>query len=168
MEATTPLAPIANKESFIQRFGDWIEGLFHVAENDFAKLDDEAKKAAVWGSGIIAVINANLSSVPSVVISIIQAKFPEVHLDILQGFLNQLQQKFDAVAATTVTLEDAVKWAQEWLSTHKASNDNAWAAISSAAANVLSILFSPETAVEKFISIGVYVYHMIVKPHVAA
>lgn len=165
---TTPLAPIAAKENFIERFGDWISGLFGHAETVYQQLEDEAKKAAVWGSGIISVLNLTIGKTPEVVKQLFQAKFPELSFDVIQGFLDRLQQRFDSASNNiALTLDQAIQWAQGWLASHKDDN-SAWGIISSAASNFLSILFSPGTAIEKFISIGVYVYHMIVKPHVEA
>lgn len=167
--ALTPLAPIASKESFIERFGDWIEGLFHKSEDVYNTLEETAKKAAIWGSGLIAVVNTQLIALPASVIALIKLKFPDLSVDVVHGFLDILRTKIDnAVSQIPLTLEEAIAWLQTFLSNHKAANDSIWGVISATAGQILATLFSPETAIEKFLSIGVWLYHLIVKPHVEA
>lgn len=164
--ALTPLAPIANKESFIERFGDWITGIFHHSETLYDTLTAEEKKAGVWASGLIAIINANLNAVPAVVITIIQQKFPDLSVDVIHGFLDEVRNKIDNLgSAIPLTLEDAIVWAQQFLGQHEGDH-SAWAVITTTAVNLLATLFSPTTVVEKFINVGLYIYHLIVKPHV--
>lgn len=164
--ALTPLAPIANKESLIERFGDWFEGLFHHAETIYESLTDEEKKAGVWASGVIALVNANLDAVPSVIVTLIQQKFPDISIDVIHGFLDDVRNKVDNLnSEIPLTLEDAIAWAQKYLAQH-VGDHSTWAIVTTGVVNLLATLFSPGTAVEKFISAGVYIYHLIVKPHV--
>lgn len=167
MQPTTPLAPIASKESFIERFGDWISGIFSKSEKLYDSLLEEEKKAGVWASGIIALISANLNAEPAAVIALLQLKFPDLSLDVVHGFLDNLRIKLDNLQSEIpLTLEDAITWGQKFLAQH-VHDDGTFAVIRTTAVNILAIMFSPETAVEKFIEIGLYVYHMIVKPHIA-
>lgn len=166
--AITPLAPIANKESLIERFGDWFAGLFHKSETIYEELEEDAKKAAVWGSGIVAVVNVSLDKIPAEVIVLLQQKFPDLSLDVVHGFLDTLRMKIDTTSSEIpLTLEEAITWLQGFLSKHK-DDKSVWGYISSIAGNILSTLLSPATPIEKFLSIAVYVYHAIVKPHVEA
>lgn len=168
MQPATPLAPIATKENFIERFGDWITGLFHSSEKTYNSLLEEEKKAGVWASGIIALLNANLNALPAEVIALLQQKFPDLSLDVVHGFLDNLRIKLDNLQSEIpLTLEDAITWGQTFFLKH-VHDDSAWAIIRTTATNLLAIMFSPETTVEKFIEVGLYIYHMIVKPHVAA
>lgn len=167
MENLTPLAPIANKESFIERFGDWIEGLFTKSEDIYNSLTDAEKKASVWASGIISVANTYINDVPSVLWTVIQAKFPDLSENIVHGFIDKLRARVDNLqSAIPLTLTDALLWLQNYLKQYH-SDHNLLNAISTNAYNILSIMLSPTTAIEKLINIGVYVYHLIVKPHVA-
>jgi len=167
--ASTPLAPIASKESFIERFGDWIEGIFHKSEDIYNTLEETAKKAAVWGSGLIAVVNTQLNALPTMVIDLIKQKFPDLSIDVVHGFLDILRTKIDnAASQIPLTLEDAIAWLQNFLANHKSTSDSIWGVISATAGQILATLFSPETAIEKFLSIGLWIYHLIVKPHVEA
>lgn len=172
--ALTPLAPIANKETLIQRFGDWITkvlpGIFgkgeKTLENAYDVLLEEEKKAGVWSSGAIAVVNANLDAIPADVIAILKQKFPDLPLDNLHGFLDDLRNKVDNLQSEIpLTLEDAIAWAQAYLGQHKGDHST-WAVISTTAVNLLATFFSPATAIEKFIAAGLFIYHAIVKPHV--
>ncbi len=168
MQPATPLAPIATKENFIERFGDWITGLFHSSEHTYNTLLEEEKKAGIWASGIIAVINNDLNAVPTEVIAILQQKFPDLSLDVVHGFLDNLRIKLDNLQSEIpLTLEDAVVWAQKFFLQHT-HDEGTWAVIRTTAVNLLAIMFSPETVVQKFIEVGLYIYHMIVKPHVEA
>jgi len=167
-EALTPLAPIANKESFIERFGDWIEGLFHKSEDIYNALTEAEKKAAVWASGLISVANTYINSVPAELWAVIQAKFPDLSENIVHGFIDKLRERVDNLqSAIPLTLLEALTWLQNYLRQYH-SDHNLLNAISTNAYNILSIMLSPGTAIEKLISIGVYVYHLIVKPHVQA
>lgn len=168
MLPSTPLAPIASKENFIERFGDWITGLFHSSEKTYNSLLEEEKKAGVWASGIIALLNANLNVLPGEVIALLQLKFPDLPLDVVHGFLDNLRIKLDNFQSEIpLTLEDAIFWGQKFLSSHVHDN-SAWVIISTTATNLLAVMFSPETSVQKFIEVGLYIYHMIVRPHVEA
>lgn len=163
----TPLAPIAAHENFIQRFGDWITGVFEHSQSLYNQLEDEAKKAAIWGSGLIASVNSMLTALPADVIAFIKQKFPDLSLDTVHGFLDILRTKLDNLSTNIpLTLEEAVKWLQGFLSAHKSNDHSIWSTISAAASTILATLFSPGTLVEKFISIGLWVYHIIVAPHV--
>lgn len=167
MQPQTPLAAIASKENFIERFGNWITGLFHSSEKTYNSLLEEEKKAGVWASGIVALLNANLHAIPVEVIALLQKKFPDLSLDVVHGFLDNLRIKLDTLQSEIpLTIEDAIAWGQKFLASH-AHDDSAWAIISTTATNLLAVMFSPETAVQKFIEVGLYIYHMIVKPHVA-
>lgn len=168
MQPTTPLVAIATKESFIERFGDWITGLFHSSEIMYNSLLEEEKKAGVWASGIIALISTNLDTEPTAVIALFQLKFPDLSLDVVHGFLDNLRIKLDNLQSEiALTLQDAIAWGQKFLAQH-VSDTGTFAVIRTTAVNILAIMFSPETAVEKFIEVGLYIYHMIVKPHIAA
>lgn len=166
MQPTTPLVAIATKENFIEKFGDWITGLFHSSEKTYNSLLDEEKKAGVWASGIIALISANLNVEPAAVIALLQLKFPDLSLDVVHGFLDNLRIKLDNTQSEIpLTLEDAIAWGQKYLAQHT-GDSSTFAVIRTTAVNILAIMFSPETTVEKFIEIGLYIYHMIVKPHI--
>lgn len=167
-EALTPLAPIANKESFIQRFGDWIEGLFHKSEDIYNALTEAEKKAAVWASGLVSVVNTYINDVPDVLWAVIQEKFPDLSANVVQGFIDKLRSRVDNLQSEIpLTLTDALVWLQSYLKQYH-SDHELLNAISTNVYNILVIMLSPGTAFEKLISIGVYVYHLIVKPHVQA
>lgn len=166
--STTPLAPIANKESLIERFGDWIEGLFHKSEDLYNSLTEAEKKAAVWGSGLISVANTYIESTPDELWTVIQQKFPDLSENVVHGFIDELRAKVDNTQSQIpLTLTDALAWLQAYLKQYH--GDHAVLnAISTNAYNIITILLSPETPIEKIIGIGVYVYQLIVKPHVQA
>lgn len=169
--STTPLAPIAKREDLIERFGDWISQLFNSvdsADSLYNTLTDDEKRAAVWGSGIIHVIDQNLEALPSDVITLLQTAFPDLSIDVVHGFLDELRDAVDTTQSEIpLTLEDAITWAQAYLKSHS-DKGTIFDQIRTTAANILVSLFSPETPIQKIITIGLDVYHLIVQPHVAA
>lgn len=163
-----PLAPIANKESFIERFGDWISGIFSTADDVYNQLTDDEKRAAVWGSGLIHVIDQNITAAPDDVKTLIQAAFPDLSIDVVHGFLDELRSRVDTLQSEIpLTLEDAIVWAQKYLASYHGTGTTL-DIIRSTAASILQTLLSPTTPIQKFISIGLTIFHLIVKPHVAA
>lgn len=169
--STTPLAPVASKENFIERFGDWFGHLFSSvdsADSLYNTLTDDEKRAAIWGSGIIHLVDQKISALPADVVTAIQTAFPDLSIDVVHGFLDELRDAVDTTQSQIpLTLEDAVAWAQAYLKAHSTSG-SIFDQIRTTAVNILVTLFSPITPIEKIITIGVGVYHLIVKPHVAA
>lgn len=166
--SATPLIPIAVHESLLQRFGDWISGIFSSADDVYNKLTDDEKRAAVWGSGLIHVVEQNIDAAPDAVKIAIQTAFPDLSIDVVQGFLDELRNRVDTLnSETPLTLEDAITWAQNYLKNYQGTGTTL-DIIRSTAAQILQTLLSPTTPIQKFISIGLMVFHLIVKPHVQA
>lgn len=168
MTTTLPIA--IPKETLFQQIEQdaehalaWFECLFDEAEKLYNSLSADEQAAAVWGKGIITIIAQDLNALPPDVIALIQKAFPTLDLSVVQGFLDELLTTLD-VANFPTSLEAAIEDVQAYLKQH---TGGILEAILNGAATILSVLFSPETLVAKFINIATYVEQAIVGPHLA-
>lgn len=156
---------ITDLEGDISRFGKWIESEFNSAEKLYNTLTADEKQAAQWGYGVIAVINANIDKDGALIEPLLQAAFPTLSLSTIQGFLETLVKDAGIVVADTpLTLPDAINAVKNYLS---GLHGSTWEQISQALGNLIAIMFTPETPVQKFISVAELVYQYLVKPKVA-
>lgn len=147
----------------ITRFGGWVKALFDNAEKLYEKLTDEEKQAADWAYGVIAILNKYADEVPGA-LEQIGIKYPELSSDVLHGFLDTLITDIKVtVDQTPLTLEQAAYVVTEYLKTLKGQT---WEQISQMFGNLLAVMFSPTTPVQKFIGVAEFVYKAIVKPKV--
>lgn len=150
--------------NLIKKFGDWFSDLFKHSESLYEKLTEEEKKAANWGYGVIAIVNANIDKLPSEIKEIISEKYPDLSVDVIHGFLDRLLNDLKAVDnSIPLSLEDALESLKNYLG--KLDGD-IWKTISAGIGSALAVLFSPGTPVQKFASIAEYVYQLFVKPHI--
>jgi hypothetical protein len=153
-------------ESAIERLGKWIAGEFSAAEKVYNELSDDEKKSANWAYGVIAVVNANVDKDASIIIPIIQLKYPDLSLDVIHGFIEMVLNDINGVQGEIpLTLEDAINSLAKYLGSLKGE---AWKVISQGLGSLIAVLFSPETPVQKFVSIAELVYQALVKSHVAS
>lgn len=169
MSTTLKLAvlPSEAKDNIFKRFGNWVKGFFNKAKDIFEGLDDNEKEAAILASGLIAAINLKLEEKAADVLAFIKDKFPDFTDSQIQGFLDGwLNVVFNLPKGNApLGIEKSITLAQKFLKQYK-EDHSTWAIISSTAANIIATLISPKTPIEKFINIGVTIYHAIVKPHV--
>lgn len=157
---------ILDVEDAISRLGKWIASEFDAANDVYNKLSATEKQAAQWGYGLIAIVNANIDNDAAVILPIIQLKYPDISLDVIHGFIDTVLNDVKAVQSKVpVTLEDALNALVAYLKGFKGTT---WEQISQALGNLIAVAFSPETPIQKFISVAELVYQAIVKPHVAA
>lgn len=157
---------IVDIEDAVERFGEWVAKEFSAAETVYNDLTEDEQKAATWGYGLIAVVNDNLDKDASVIVPIIQLKYPDLSLDVIHGFVDTVLNDIKAVQSDVpITLEDALNALVSYLKGFKGST---WEQISQALGNLLAIAFSPTTPIQKFISVAEMVYQLLVKPHVQA
>jgi hypothetical protein len=152
--------------SVIQQLGSWFGIVIDKGEQLYEELSDEEKQAAQWGSGVLAVVNQDLNAIPADVIKVIEQKFPELDLDTLHGFIDELRNKVDTVQSQIpLTLEDAIAWLQGHLKKYEGDNTTL-GIITKGLANILALIFVPGTAAQKIGGALEYIYHLIIKPHV--
>lgn len=155
---------ILDLEDAINRLGKWIASEFSAAEDVYNKLSEKEKQGAQWAYGVIAVVNANVDKDASVIIPIIQLKFPDLSLDVIHGFIEMVLNDINGVQnGIPLTLDDAINALAKYLGSLKG---DAWKVISQGLGNLIAVLFSPETPVQKFVSVAELIYQAIVKPHV--
>lgn len=136
-------------------FGAIFSGLLGAAKQAYDNLPSDVQNALQHGSGILSVINSDLTAVPADVIASIQAKFPDVNVKDLQAGLFKIVHTF-GLAADENSLEDIIVKLQTYLSSVKGSE---WEGISSMAAQILSIFFAPAgTQFGKIVMLIEYVY----------
>lgn len=145
--------------SFIGRIGKDIAGVTQSANDLYGKLTEEEQKAATWASGALAIINQNITVDAPLLIPIIQSKFPDVTLDTITAVLTEV----GALVTTTPpkTLADAITTIQAYLSP---KSGNAWIVAVQGLVNLAATVISPETAIQKFVAVGEYVYQDIITP----
>lgn len=150
-------------ENLISRFGSWVEDLFNHSKKAWEALTETEQQVAQWAYGVIAIINANVNDL-SPVLDIIAEKYPTLSPDVLHGFLDTLIKDIGIVQTDTpLTLQQAIQEIAKYLGTLKG---DFWSGMSQIVGSLLSILFSPDTPVQKFIAAAEYGYRAIVKPHV--
>jgi hypothetical protein len=128
----------------------------------YAALAKDAQEAGTFASGALAIVNANIKINSALLIPIIQSVFPNTSLDDITTF-------FTGIAATLVTdtskipttLADAITTVQTALS---AKQGNAWIVAVQGLVNLGATLLSPETEIQKFVSVAEFVYQDIITP----
>jgi hypothetical protein len=152
----------------LTKLGLFMKPIIKSGEDIYDLLTEDEKKAAQWSSGLIAIVNNNIDKTPSVIIQLVQTKFPDLSLDVIHGFIDTLLNKLKFVQGEIpLTLEDAVAKLQAFLKQHEGDH-NVWGIISKAAVTVLTLLFSPGSEAQKIEASLEYIYHLIVVPHVTA
>lgn len=142
-------------QEIVNVFGAIFSGLLGAAKEAYDKLPPDVQNALQHGSGIISVINADLAAIPTDVIASIQEKFPDVNIKDVQAGLFKIAHYF-GLAADENSLEDIIAKLQSYLASLKGSE---WESISSAAAQILSIIFAPAgTQFGKIVMLIEYVY----------
>lgn len=152
----------------LSQFGAWFKPIIKDGEDTYDTLEVTAQKALQEGSGVIAVFNQDLDATPADIKALLQKAFPSLSFDVVHGFLETILNKMGAVQKDIpVTFDDAIVAFQGFLKQHQ--EDNSFLGrISKFLAGEFTILASPETPIQKIDDSLEYVYHLIVKPHVAA
>lgn len=152
----------------LSQFGAWFKPIIKDGEDTYDTLEVTAQKALQEGSGVIAVFNQDLDATPADIKALLQKAFPSLSFDVVHGFIETILNKMGAVQKDIpVTFDDAIVAFQGFLKQHQ--EDNSFLGrISKFLAGEFTILASPETPIQKIDDSLEYVYHLIVKPHVAA
>lgn len=148
--------------SFLKTVGEDVTHIFSNSNEAYDKLLDVEKEAQTWVSGALAIINQNIKIDGALVAPIISSVFPNVDVATIENTLVQL-------AATVVsdqskvptTLAGAITVLQGFLSP---KTGNVWITAVQGLVNLGATLVSPETAIQKFVAAGEYIYQDIIKP----
>jgi hypothetical protein len=142
-----------------KKIGQFFEGLFNAARKTYNKLSDEQKAALVHGSGLVAIINANIEGTPADVRAMIATKHPNLDIEKLEAALFKVAQSFGITDLQSA--DDAIAAIQGHLS---GLSGKTWAVASHAAASLFSALFAPqETKVATIVSLIEFVYRHFIK-----
>lgn len=150
------------KQNIFQKIGAWFEGLFNEGVKLYNSLPPDVQQSLVNGSGITAIIAKNINQPANLVTALVQKLYPTVDPAIIQGFLEEIQKMKDPNATPAIDLESAVAWAQGYLQQHDSGSFLSVAATD--LYTTLTVLFTPETPLEKIIGLGTIVYKIIVQP----
>lgn len=139
--------------------GQFFVGLFNAAKKTYSKLSDEQKAALQQGTGLVAIINDNLTLAPAEVRALIQKAFPDLDEVKLETALFEVARSFNTTGLQD--LDGAILVLQDHLTR---LDGKAWAVASHAAAALLSVLFAPaDTKVATIVSLIEWVYQHFIK-----
>jgi hypothetical protein len=128
-------------ENFFNKIGHFFLNLFNAANHAYNHLQPEVQNALVHGAGIINLINENLQGSPMFLVELINQKFPGITKEKLLEGLHVISNGF-RIAETAPDIETTIKNLQTYFSSLKGEF---WEGAASTAAQLLSIVFAPET-----------------------
>lgn len=139
-------------------------GIFNASKKAWLKLETDIQQAAIWASGIIAVINANLSATPAQFWADLQKVFPTLTQAQVTEWLNKAGVVVGIIQTdANLSFEDAVVAFQAYLT--KQGTGNPWIVATQGLVNLVLVEINPDIPViQKVTSIGEYIYIDIVKP----
>lgn len=137
--------------------------LFNAAKRTWNKLEPEVQTALVHGSGVIDIINRNLSAIPADIITLIQTKYPDLDVIKLKTGLQAVTTQLTKIEA--IPDQDLTKTIQNLQAYLSGLQGKFWEGASSTLAQLLSIVLAPEeTIFAKIASLIEYVYRKKVNP----
>jgi hypothetical protein len=138
-------------------------GLFNAAKKQWIKLEALEQTTATYASGLIAIINKDLTQIPDEFWAVVQANFPALTKDQVTAWMNSAVKFLDiANADASLSFEDALAALQAYLSKH---TGNAWIVATQGLVGVFLTVISPNISdIQKITSIMEYIYLDIVKP----
>lgn len=147
---------------FLKKIGLFFEGLFNAAAKAYNELAPEVQAALVKGSEILNIINDNLDKHASVIVALIQTKFPDVDLVDLETGLKKVS---DGLNIADKIVDDTLESTIDNLIVYLDSKDGVdWASVASFAAKLLSAAFAPDgTKWAIFESLMEFVYQKFIK-----
>lgn len=140
--------------------------LFNAAEGEYLKLAPEVRAAAATASGIIAIVNKEVSAVPSDVWALIQTKYPNVSQESVTAVLikaNNVVNGANALALNA-TFDEALAALNAYLQT---LSGNVWITVIKAIVAIAVDVLTPGTVIQKVELVLEYIYQNLVKPHLA-
>lgn len=144
----------------------WVKELFNSMEKAWDHLGADEQAISLKASGIIAIINANLSSTPDVVYKLIQLKFPDVTPETVQDALTKAGSFLNiADGIASMSLEEAITAFQTHLDS---ATGNDWVAKTQHAVSaLLNVLLPTTTPLQKITTILEFIYDNFVKGKIA-
>lgn len=145
----------------LQDIGHFFADLFSKFERAYHSLSAEEQLAAKQASGIIAVINQNLTATPDVIWGEIEKAFPGVDKASVSAALASVANTINNVSAYLPdNLENAIKAVQSYLSTF---TGNKWVVISKSLVALIANELAPGSIIQKIELIIEWVYQTFIK-----
>lgn len=154
-------------EKIAVEIGDWFKKDASAAEQVYDTLTTDEKQAATWAYGVLSIVNTNLSSdMATIVIPIIEKAYPSLDLQNLQGFIDTLLNQLKLAETPILTLVEGLQVLANYLK--QITDKTTWGAITQTLGNILTIIISPETTIQKIASVAELIYQVIIKPSTLA
>lgn len=153
-------------KTFLTKVEVDVEGLFNEAKAEYLKLAPKVQAASAAASGIIAILNKDVNTVPDQVWALIETKYPDVTKDTVTAFLvkaNNVVNGANTLSANA-TFEEALAALNAYLQTLQG---NTWITIIKAIVAIGVDIITPGTIIQKVELIIEYIYQNLVKPHLA-
>lgn len=149
-------------ETFLSKIGHFFTNLLNLAAQAFNAFEPATQAAIKQASGIVAIVNANLTAAPADVWALITKEFPTLTESGVAAALNTVLKSLNT---TSETLAPDIETTLENLQKYLASfSGNAFITIVKAVVALLATLFDPnETLIQKIELVLEYVYQNFVK-----
>jgi len=143
-----------------------ISGVFNEIKKVWKELSPEIQAATLQASGIIAIVNANVNAVPTVIWDLIQTQYPNITQAAVTAALVKANNTVNAANALeeSATFEQALQTIQSYLN---GLSGNSWITVTKTVVALLADIFAPgETVIQKIELCLEWVYQELVKPNV--
>jgi len=138
---------------------EFFKNLFNGLKKAWNKLSDEQQDALKNGTGLIAIINANLELAPAALRQKIQEAYPNLPVAVIEAGMFSVAKTFGITGLSS--LDDAINVVQAYLQEKEGKE---WAVASHTAALALSVLFAPkETKVAQLVALIEFAYQKFIK-----
>jgi hypothetical protein len=151
---------MATHKTFFGKLFGWVGDIFHNgADKLWSELTPEEQAALKQGSGIVAIINAHLKDVPTVIEDAIKTEFPEIDFTTLETEIVTIAKDLN-LTLPTLDFTGAITAIQAYLSSKVGTK---WEWASSALAELITVALSPTTLFQKVSVLMEYVYNTFFK-----
>lgn len=148
--------------SIFTTIGHFFGDLFNAIKRAYDNLNTDEQEAAKTASGIIAVINANLTALPADVWAAIQKAYPNISEATVTAALTKVSTTLTTLLPGT--LETAITALQGYLSKY---TGNEWIVITKSVVALIANELLPGTVIQKIELVLEWVYQTFIKGKVA-
>lgn len=148
-------------KTFLNSIGNFFADLFNKTEAAYNTLDSDLQNYIKQGSGIIAIVSANINASSPVVWQLISAAYPNVTQASVAAALSSVLNTLGVISTDlSGNFDMALVTLQEYLAKQK---DNTFVVVSKAIVSLLVDAFSPGTVIQKVELVLEYVYQTFIK-----
>ncbi len=136
--------------------------LFAGAKKTWQHVEPEVQNAMLHSTGIVDVINKNITQTPQFILELIKKQFPQLPVEKIEAMLKkaavELKLVDDSLNPDALTTLEAI---QKYLASH---NGTGWALASDGVAKVIAVFLAPAgTKATTIISLLWWVYQTFIK-----